>query len=361
MNEFTFINKIAALLLLTASIDTSAQEDWDVAIGPPMLVPIPTNPVHYYSNDSRFPFLSNSDGTANITFWVDGLNFRSLGASLDTMGPIQPTNSVLSGPPGTFDNGGAWLLNAIRRPDGVIVGFYHAEDHSAVPRTEWNSMGVALSNDDGASFRKLGQIIGIPNRGHGNGGLAANTVVWDHLAGRWLAWGGAYAFESTNTDARPGTWRGYDTNGQFTVAVPCDNIDHLGRLPGLDGNCSSQAVTWNDCLNCYLMLYTRWGDEREVFVATSTNGIVWSHPRTLLMMPVDEKLAYPFIIGATGERAGADAWLIYQRTPPTQPGRYRDMIQRKIHFKTTKPQNEPKAASEAPRAKARGIQAKASE
>lgn len=306
--------------------------DLAITIGPPVIVPIPDNPVYYYANDSHFPFLPNSNRTAHITFWVDGLNFRSQGKTLMTMEPISPTNSVLSGTKGQFDGGGAWLLNAVRRPDGVIVGFYHAEDHSAVPRTEWNSTGAALSTDDGASFVKLGQIIGSPNPGRGNGGIAASTVLWDHLERRWLGWGGPYAFESRDRDAAPGTWRGYDTNGRFSVPMPCADEKRLGKLPGLDGHCSSQAATWNKALGCYMMVYTRWGDESRAYLGTSTNGIAWTPGRTLLEMPAGEHLAYPCILGETSEQCGSDALLVYQRTPPTQPKRYRDTIQRTIRF-----------------------------
>lgn len=320
----------AALWLAAAAGGSAAELSFE--LGPPVLVPIPDNPIRYYANDSHFPYLPNSNGTANITFWVDGLNFRSQGASLLTMGPIEPTNSVLSGAKGAFDNGGAWLVDAVRRPDGVIVGFYHAEDHSCTPRTEWNSMGVALSSDDGASFRKLGQIIGSPNPCAGNGGLAANTALWDHLGRRWLAWGGPHAFASTDPDAAPGTWCGYDTNGQFTVPMPCADPRQLGRLPGLDGHCMSQAATWNRHLGCYLMVYTRWGDEAHAWVATSTNGLVWSSARALLTMPPGEHLAYPCLLGDTSNACGRDALLVYQRTPPTQPARYRDTIQRAIRF-----------------------------
>ena len=296
-------NLCISALILSAVLGTAslAQAEVTVTLGTPMVVPIPRNPIFYYANDSHFPFLPNSNRTANIMFWVDGLNFRSQGQSLDTMAPIAPTNSALSGTAGQFDNGGAWLLNAIRRPDGIIVGFYHAEDHGGGPHTEWNSTGVALSTNDGASFTKLGQIIGSPNPGGCNGGIAANTVVWDLLQRRWLAWGNAYAFESHDPDAAPGTWRGYDLNDRFTVPMPCADSRQLGKLPGLDGHCSSQAVTWNQTQQCYLMLYTRWGNETNIFMS-----------RLLAR--------------------GADAWLVYQRSPTTRPGRYRDMIQRRIHF-----------------------------
>jgi hypothetical protein len=325
---------VALLLLPPAAF---AADQFSVTLGPPTTVPIPKNPVYYYANDSHFPFLPNSNGTANITFWVDGINFRSQGRSLETMQPIDPTNSVLSGTAGQFDNGGAWLLNAIRRPDGVIVGFYHSEDHSCKPYTEWNATGVALSTNDGASFMKLGLIIGSPNPCTRNGGIAANTVIWDHLQNRWLAWGGANAFISTDRDAAPGTWRGYDITGNFTVPMPCPQPSQLGKLPGLDGHCSSQSATWNAYVHRYLMIFTRWGDPAHVYMQTSTNGIAWEPATTILTMPPGESVTYPQIIGTTSEWSEQDAWLVYDRSPSTAPGRSRDLLQRRLHINTIIP------------------------
>jgi hypothetical protein len=310
----------------------AAGDDLHVKLGEPEIIPVPPSPVHYYANDSRFPFLPSSNGLAMITFWVCGANFRSQGPDLAHMGPIDPTNSVLSGTPGEFDNSGIWLLNAIRRPDGVLVAFYHAEDHSCTPYTEWNSTGVALSRDDGATFTKLGQIVGSPNSCRGFGGLAANTVVWDEPRKAWLAWGGNHLFTSTDPDAAPGTWRGYDTNGAFTVAMPCSNLALLGRAPGLDGHGPSQSATWNSHLERYLMIYTRWGNEREVFLADSPDGIRWTGRGAILTASEGEQIAYPFIIGETAERSGREAWLVYMRGPATQAGRRRDMVRRSIRF-----------------------------
>ena len=248
------------------------------------------------------------------------------------MGPVDPTNAVLAHGAGTFDNGGAWLLNAIRRPDGVLVGFYHAEDHTCVPYTEWNSMGVALSRDDGRSFTKLGQIIGSPNPCRGFGGLAANTVVWDDARQAWLAWGGPHVFRSTDPDAAPGSWRGYGTNGQFGVALPCTNLAELAHLPGYDGRGPCQSVTWNTHRQRYLMVYQRWGNPREALVASSADGLNWTPHGALYTAPEGEEIAYPFILGETAERSGRAAWLVYMRGPGTQPGQRRDLVRRSLRF-----------------------------
>lgn len=324
---------LAALWLLACTRpDARAADPLPVALGEPEVIAVPPNPVRYYANDSRFPYLPNSNGTAMITFWVCGANFRSTGPDLAHMGPIAPTNAVLTGTPGAYDNGGIWLLNAIRRPDGVIMAFFHAEDHGCTPYTEWNSMGVALSHDDGVTFTKLGQIIGSPNPCRGFGGLAANTAVWDDTRQAWLAWGGSHVFRSTDPDAAPGTWRGYDTNGQFTVALPCTNLAALGHLPGYDGRGPCQSVTWNTHLQRYLMVYQRWGNTREALVASSPDGLRWTPHGALYTAPAGEEIAYPFILGETGERSSRSAWLVYMRGPGTQPGQRRDLVRRSLRF-----------------------------
>jgi hypothetical protein len=188
-----------------------------VTLGPPTVVPVPTNPIYYYANDSRFPYLPNSNGTAKIMFWVDGVNFRSEGPSLDRMKPISPAGSVLSRTAGAFDNGGVWLQSVVRH-NGKLYGFYHAEDHSCVPYTEWNTTGLAISTDDGRTWLKQGQIIGNPNPCTGFGGIEARSIAWDAAHSRWMGWGGPYGFVSTNADAAPGTWFGYH-NG--TLTRPC--------------------------------------------------------------------------------------------------------------------------------------------
>ena len=296
---------------------------------------MPPNPVRYYANDSHFPYLPASNGQDFITFWVCGYNFRSRGPGLDRMGPIDPTGAVLAATAGQFDHDGAWLLNVIRRADGALVGFYHAEDHRCTPRTEWNSAGVAISRDDGATFTKLGQIIGEPNLCKGFGGLAGNSFAWDERRKGWLAWGGAHVFASDDPDAAPGTWRGWDTNGAFTVAMPCTNLAMLGRMPGADPNVATQAVTWNTHLGCYLMLMMRWGDARNIYVAESPDGIRWTPRGTLLTGDSGEQLSYPFLIGETAERCGREAWLVYGRAPATEPGRRIDLVRRAITIERT--------------------------
>ncbi len=319
--------------LVAIAVITTDRALADITLGPETIVPIPANPVFYYASDSRFPYLANSNGTANITFWVDGANYRSEGQSLDTMNSINPATSVLSATAGAFDNGGTWMQAAIRHK-GTLYGFYHAEDHSCTnPYTEWNSTGLAISTDDGMTWTKQGQILGSPNECAGFGGIGANSIAWDAAHSRWMAWGGTYGFVSTNDAAAPGTWYGYNS-GSFSTPMP--GSGSLTGLPGLNNNISVQSVAWNSYLNQWAMVYQKWGVGTDIFYTTSVDGINWAPETTLLTTTTTNvSLGYVQIIGDTGESCGQDALLVYERFPGTQPGRSRDMIERWIHWGTS--------------------------
>jgi len=317
-------NRYAAFDDFSLRVDST-----EITLGPPTIVPIPSNPIYYYANDSVFPYLPNSNGTANITFWVDGVNFRSEGPSLDSMNPINPTTSVLSGTPGDFDNGGIWLTSVIRR-SGVLFGFYHAEDHSCTNAySEWNSSGLAISMDDGFTWSKQGQIIGNPNPCTGNGGINASTFAWDAASVRWIAWGGANCFVSSNIVAAPGTWYGY-YNGSFSTPMP--GTGSVSGLPTLSANISVQGVTWNSYLGQWFMVYLKWGQNTKLLYTTSPDGINWASEQVLMICPTNYTMNYPMIIGETSDSCGQDALLVYQRFPGTSPGRNRDMVECWIHW-----------------------------
>lgn len=180
-----------------------------VTLGPPSRIPIPPSGAYYYANDAAAPYLPVASGNTNLTFWVAGVTCRSTGATLDTLGPVNPTTSVLSGgPTGTFDGNGVWLINAIRKSDGTLMGFYHAEDHTFVDGTygEWNSTGLATSSDDGITWIKQGQIIGSQKPATGAfGGVGATCVLYNHITSTWMGIGNGTGFQSSDPNAAPGT------------------------------------------------------------------------------------------------------------------------------------------------------------
>ena len=70
------------------------------------------------------------------------------------------------GKAGSFDNGYAGISGVARVPNSHdLLAFYHAEDHEGLPMIPGGIPGfyccvaLAVSNDNGASFRKLGPVI----------------------------------------------------------------------------------------------------------------------------------------------------------------------------------------------------------
>ncbi|MER6464582.1 hypothetical protein ACWC4D_23300 [Streptomyces sp. NPDC001288] len=330
----------AALLLIpvTALATSPSSTVFTTALGGTKIVPVPENPVRWYANDSTFPYLRSSKGTTNITFWVDGADYRSTGKSLDTMHPIRPATAVLSaGAAGTFDGNGVWLSSAQRdprKPSGVIYGFYHAEDHRFRDGGygEWNSTGLATSTDDGVTWTKRGKIIGTPKpAAHAFGGIEANSVVYDPVARRWLGIGHGVGYVSTDPKAAPGTWKGW-YNGAFRTRMPsASSSPRLQVLPGLSSTMAGNNITWNTYLHRFVMVWQAWGKDTKVLITTSGDGVHWSPSRTLFSVGSAHSVGKAQIIGVSSSESGKNAILVYEQSPSTT-GRYRDMIERPIHF-----------------------------
>ena len=314
-------------LEVNGTLRVASDSQYVTTVGPETIVQVSANPVYYWENDSITPYLPNSTNTANITFWVDGVNYRSQGVSFDTMGPVNPQNSFLTGVAGTWD-AGDWLLCVVRR-SGVLYGFYHAEDYTCNDAYFWSSTGMATSIDDGASWTKQGQILGCPNPCGQDGGVEAGAVVWDHLNSRWMAWGvNASCFVSYADNAAPGTWQAWDGTGFNTWMPGSGTVGHLPSLPSSIGNC---AVAWSTYLNQWVMIFQTWGSS-TVQMSTSPNGIRWTSPTVLYAPAVGESTSYAHWIGSRADWIGQDALLVYMRTPPEQPGRRKDVIERWVHF-----------------------------
>jgi hypothetical protein len=303
------------------------------------------------ANDSAFPYLLNSTGNTHIAFFGNGINYRATGNNLTTMGPaVSPTNAVLSGWAGQFDQNGAWLF-AAQRVNGVIYGFYHAEDHQFADGGygEWNSTGLATSTDDGASWTRRGQIIGLPKPAiHDTAGREANGVIYDthdpdHP--RWLAIGHGKGFVSTDPGAAPGTWKAWDGDnfGIWAKQPAPDGV--LPPLPGLSDDMATNSITWNTYLNRFVMVWQKWGDSNVVRITTSADGVSWDPSKTLTVEPTSEDcgkaapcpvdIRYPQINGVSSTQSGQTPNLVYEKWPATRPDRERDMKQVQITFTRT--------------------------
>jgi hypothetical protein len=302
-------------------------------LGPESRIPIPPSGAHYYANDAAAPFLPTADGSTNMTFWVGGQAFRSTGDTLDTMGPVNPTTAVLkAGPSGSFDGNGVWLINAIRRPDGSLIGVYHAEDHTFADGTygEWNTTGLAISTDDGVTWAKQGQIIGNLKPGTGTfGGVEATCVFYNHLTSKWIGIGHGTGFESSDPNAAPGTWKGW-YNGAFTTPMtPLVASPQLSTLPGLSSNIMACKAHWNEYLGQFILVWQAFGS-KDVRISASWDGVHWG-PSALLYTG-ESAYAYPQIMGISDVWAGQNAVFVYAKNSTDTSDRYRDMCMRWVNF-----------------------------
>lgn len=218
------------------------------------------------------------------------------------------------GEAGSFDSGYAGICGVARDPNHrQLLAFYHAEDHEGMPPIPggipgfYCSVGLAVSEDDGASFRKIGPVvtsaIAKDVKGRSDQGCGDLCVVadGDH---RYL-----YMYYSDHS--RP-------ENRGVQICVARCAIEDAARSdrwkkfydgsfdePGLGGKdtpvVSAQAmqadaifpqVTFIPELRRYVMVfnitvYREFGQDLKpeksgIYIASSRDGICWSAPTQLL-------------------------------------------------------------------------------
>ena len=109
------------------------------------------SPVH--SHDGRvFAFMSH--------YAPLGHTYRRTGASIGQLiGPLERVR-LLDNPESTV---GKWIESTWRSPSGRLYGWYHAEELASCPRNPFiPHIGALVSDDDGVSWRFLGEILRAP-------------------------------------------------------------------------------------------------------------------------------------------------------------------------------------------------------
>ena len=288
------------------------------------------------------------------THLLEGQNMKSLASRGEVLRP---------GKPGSFDNGYAGVSGVIRDPrTGQLFAFYHAEDHEGMQPIPGGIPGfyccvaLAVSNNNGTSFRKLGPVIrgslpkdvkGRSDQGCGDLCVAADA---DH---RYVY---VYYCDHSRIDNR----------GVQICLARC-SVEDVGKAgpwkkyyrgafeePGLGGKetpvVSAQAmladaifpqVTFVPELHCYVMVfniivYRELGPEMQarqsgIYIAHSQDGIHWSKPTQLIRIhSVPEGLGteigwHPALLLSAVEGGFARGWLYYSYSerwghkPPQKP------------------------------------------
>jgi hypothetical protein len=288
------------------------------------------------------------------TYLLEGRDMKSLASRGEVLRP---------GKPGSFDNGYAGISGVARDPgSGDLLAFYHAEDHEGMPPIPggipgfYCSIGLAVSNDDGASFQKLGPVItgsrpkdakGRSDQGCGDLCVAADA---DH---RYLY---LYYTDHSRSDNR---------GVQICMArCPLDaaagKVDrwkkyHQGAFeePGLGGKetpvMSAQSmladaifpqVTFVRELGRYIMVfnitvYKEFGlgmkpSQSGIYIAYSQDGVHWSTPTQLIAVQSIVSMGkevgwHPTLLLSAAEDGSAKGWLYYSYSeswghkPPQTP------------------------------------------
>ena len=160
-----------------------------------------------------------------------------------------------------FNDGGSWFIGIFPlEKAGSYVGFFHAESHWDASGTAHKSIGVAYSDDYGATWRDPQPIITDKDPKPATPawtGLGDGCVVWDSKNSRYICYyqgkvaGGANTLcmaASSDPAGAPGTWKKWDRDG-FTIEA-CDPKTGLGgeniaieNLTSMSG--ANPSVMWN--------------------------------------------------------------------------------------------------------------------
>ncbi len=295
----------------------------------------PGVPIYTWFPDGHISIVPNDDQLH--MYWAGASSYRTVGPGLDNMA-LSPNRPVLEkGPAGAFDNGGAWLMSVFPRGGGRMIGFYHAEDHEwpghqNPQNIAWKSVALATSDDDGATWRKHGQILTSPVRKPASptwGGSGDPCIVWDEANERWYCFfqeDVLFMAISDDPEARPGSWRKF-FRGHFSeegLGGGNSPIPVLDRYRG-----ANPSVHWNSHLDLWLMTWHTWTG--SIAVAHSDDLDHWKEPRILLPFQDNAKNWYSTIIGSTDLIAGEHAWLYYAHWPDRDDWR-RQFHRRPLRF-----------------------------
>jgi hypothetical protein len=282
---------------------------------------------------------------AGITTWL----FE--GDSLD--GITKATQVLTNGAPGEFDNGYAGIGGAYYHTDGKLYGLFHGEDQEDLPDFPngvngfYVSIGLAISEDNGLSFTKAGQVLICQKDkdwesypGQADRGSGAPSCI-KSKDGKYLYayyvdfsrvdWRGAQIFmaraDVSSNPPLPGNWYKY-YNGSF-LQPGIRGLDSP-VVTYIDKNYSNSGdpfVTYSQYLDKYIMMYCvdDWFARNNgefgysgIYIAYSDDAVHWyNHERIYsgIVVPVPgETMAWhPAIIWDDAEEH--EGYLVYAYSP----------------------------------------------
>jgi hypothetical protein len=296
-----------------------------------------------------------------------GVSYLLTGPGLDQLN--QAVVVLEPGSSGSFDNGYAGISGCQRLADGRLFAIYHAEDHEGMEELPGGIPGFyaviagAVSDDDGASWQKLGPLISSNKPkdwaaylGQGDRGVATPSLALDR-EGKYLyiyyddhsrVVGGRVVFgvaraEFAGAPPGPGSWYKY-RDGQFSEPGLGGLETPILHMVDANADVLQPHVVYSDELECYLMVLGVLPVDEYVggaplsqggmYLASSSDGIHWSTPQQLLRdyaCPLTgESLSWESTI-LWDVDSTARGWLVYGHTPTwASPPPY--LVGRRISF-----------------------------
>lgn len=277
------------------------------------------------------------------------------GKSFETAAPL---GTVLGpGKKGEFDNGYAGISGIFRDDrNGELRAIYHAEDHEDMPAVPgsgipgfYASMALAVSTDDGRTFKKLGQIVtgSVPKNPQadaskgGSGQGVGDASLCPSADGQYLfmyymdlsrvhnrGCQACMARCKVSDGGQPGTWWKYH-DGSFEEKGLGGKDTPVVTMESMKGDAISPSVTYVAGLKKYVMVFggnvyadiqARKATTSGIYCSTSDDGITWAEPALLftglpIPIPSAEFAARPGLVLDDATQQKVTGWLYYAYSP----------------------------------------------
>lgn len=313
-----------SFVVLFTVLNINAHKNIKFLISEPKVISQDGIPFQGYWPDGKFCFLPETDGSGWVCYWGEGDTFRTEARTtlLEDHIASNSWQTVMGRDVNRiegFNDGGSWIIGIRRLNSGKLVGFFHAESWWSYDGTAFKSIGVTYSSDNGLTWEQ-GKRILAPSYPKPQEpawvGLGDGCVVWNEKRQQYICYyqeveaGGMCMAASSDPEGAPGTWKKWD--GKDFTLEGCDQETQIGGKPilieGLKSVCgSSPSVMWNDYLQKWMMVYTKWGG--DIYLSLSTDGIDWSAP--ILILTESIKPLYPNLISEEGDVVGGKKVRLY--------------------------------------------------
>lgn len=308
-----------------------------------------TMPLKGYWTDGKITALKQPDGKF-LLFWAEATSYRQEATTPwleDNVGTLSKSNAVFGksiNKQSGFNDGGSWFIGVHSLGGERMVGFFHAESHWSGGDGAYKSIGVTYSDNLGKTWEKGTKILNSDEAKPETAkycGLGDGCVVWNEARKSWICYYSGYCLsvwdyvmtmaESTDAEARPGTWKKWD--GSAFTGVGCDSetglgsenvsIDNLVHRRG-----ANPSVMYNTHINKWIIVYHCW--ESYIVMSTSDDGINWAEPTVIISKTMEPGGSmYPNMISSEGDTSGGKSFRIYYAVDMVNGVRtlaYRDFI-----------------------------------